>query len=252
MERNATRLKSGEDIKKIQDAGRIISEIFKILSGFSFSGMSTEELDRYVENFIHKNKARSAFKTVKGYNHATCISINNEVVHGVPSKKKIIKNGDIVKVDTGVVLNGYFADSCRTFSVGEISDNAFRLINTAIICLNEAIKQMKHGARAGDIGSVIQDCAEKKGYSVVRDFTGHGTGFSLHESPSIPHYGTKGTGIKLLSGMVIAIEPMINEGTYDVFTLDDGWTAVTSDGRLSAQFEHTVAITDNGPIILTS
>ncbi len=252
MERSATRLKSGEDIKKIQDAGRIISDIFKILSGFSFSGMTTDELDRFVESFIHKNKARSAFKTVKGYNHATCISINNEVVHGVPSKKKIIQNGDIVKVDTGVVLNGYFADSCKTFPVGDISDAAFKLINIAVLCLNEAIKQMLPGSRTGDIGSVIQDCAEKKGYSVVRDFTGHGTGFSLHESPSIPHYGTKGTGIKLVAGMVLAIEPMINEGTYEVLTLSDGWTAVTSDGKLSAQFEHTVAVTEKGPIILTS
>jgi methionyl aminopeptidase len=252
MDRNATRLKSGEDIKKIHDAGRIISDIFKILSGFSFSGMTTDELDRFVESFIHKNKARSAFKTVKGYNHATCISINNEVVHGVPSKKKILKNGDIVKIDTGVVLNGYFADSCKTFPVGEITENAFKLINTAVDCLNAAINQMTSGSRAGDIGSVIQNYAEKRGYSVVRDFTGHGTGFSLHESPSIPHYGTKGTGVKLVEGMVIAIEPMINEGTYKVVTLADRWTAVTSDGKLSAQFEHTVAVTDKGPIILTS
>jgi methionyl aminopeptidase len=252
MERNAARLKNGEDIKKIHDAGRIISDVFKILSGFSFSGMTTVELDRIVESFIHKNKARSAFKTVKGYNHATCISINNEVVHGIPSKKKLIKNGDIVKVDTGVVLNGYFADSCKTFPVGEISNNALNLINTAVDCLNAAIKQMTSGARAGDVGSAIQDCAENRGYSVVRDFTGHGTGFSLHESPSIPHYGIKGTGVKLVEGMVIAIEPMINEGTYEVETLSDGWTAVTSDGRLSAQFEHTVAVTSNGPIILTS
>ena len=251
MKNHGIQIKSSDDIKRIHDACRIIVGIFKAIGKMSLEGMSTWELDTYIDNAIVKKKARAAFKTVIGYSHASCISINNEVVHGIPRKKKIIKNGDIVKVDIGVVLNGYFGDACYTFEVGEISDIARKLILVTRESLEKAIRIMIPGNKLGDIGYTIQNHVEKNGFSVVRTFTGHGIGFDLHEPPVIPHYGKKGTGIPLKEGMVLAVEPMINEGEYRVQILEDGWTAVTSDDTLSVQFEHTVAITKDGPKILT-
>ena len=244
-------LKSPQDFLRIKDAGRIIAEIFKTISKISLDGISTLELDTFIERIIIKSKARASFRTVPDYNHATCISINNEVVHGIPLKKKKIKKGDIVKIDIGVVKNGYFADACYTFAVSPISQNAARLLSVTKESLNKAVKLLYPGARVGDIGAVIQEYVEKNGFSVVRDFTGHGVGFAVHEHPGIPHYGISGKGKIIKAGMVLAIEPMVNEGVYDVEVLEDGWTVVTADGKLSAQFEHTVAVTEKGPLILT-
>lgn len=245
------KLKTPDDIKRIAEAGRIIAEIFKILTRKSLAGLSTYEIDKFVEGIIHKSKAMPSFKTVKGYAHATCISVNDEVVHGIPSKKKIIKKGDLVKIDIGVVKSGYFADACKTFTVRPVSEVADKLVSVTLESLKIGIRELSPGNRLGDVGAAIQQYVEKNGFSVVRDYTGHGVGFAVHELPSVLHYGVKGKGRLLHEGMVIALEPMVNEGTYEVSILDDGWTAVTEDGKLSAQFEHTVAITKDGPVILT-
>ncbi len=251
MRNKSVRLKSPDDIKRISDSGAIIAGIFTSLSGAPLEGMSTWELDSLIESMILKQKGRPAFKTVPRYSAASCISINEEVVHGVPTKKRKIRDGDLVKVDIGVVLNGYFSDACRTFAVGAVPDNALRLADAARQALERAIGVMRPGGRIGDIGHAIQSFAEDRGYSVVRNYTGHGVGFALHEPPVVPHFGKRGTGILLESGMVLAVEPMINEGGSEVRLLKDGWTAVTADGRLSAQFEHTVAITGDRPLVLT-
>jgi methionyl aminopeptidase len=251
MRNKRIRLKSPDDIQRIRDAGIIIADIFRKLSRLSLAGISTWEVDAMIESMIMRRKGRPAFKTVPRYSAASCISINNEVVHGVPSKKRKIKSGDLVKIDTGVVLNGYFSDACRTFTVGKTADNAMLLAATTLESLGCAIAVMRPGNRIGDIGHAIQEHAEARGYSVVRNYTGHGVGFALHEPPIVPHYGRKGAGNFLEPGMVLAVEPMINEGGYAVRLLNDGWTAVTADGSLSAHFEHTIAITESGPLILT-
>ncbi len=248
---NSIRLKSSDDIKRIAEAGKIIAEIFKRLEKISPVGISTLELDSMIESMILKSRSRPSFKTVPNYHHATCLSVNDEVVHGIPSKKKKLKEGDIIKVDVGVVKNGYFADACRTFPVGNISEKARRIMETASNALQLGLAQVRENRRLGDIGFSIQSYVEECGYSVVRDFTGHGVGFAVHEQPNVPHYGRKNTGLILREGLVLAIEPMINEGTEKVITLDDGWTTITADGKLSAQFEHTVAVTKDGPMILT-
>lgn len=249
---NYVKLKSPDDIKRIRESGRIIAEIFRNISKISLEGSSTHELDHSIEEIIHKFKARPSFKTVVNYSHATCISINHEVVHGIPAKKKKIKKGDIVKIDIGVVKKGYFADACCTFPVGPVSETAENLISVTGESLQKAIEVMYPGKRIGDIGYAIQSHAEANGFSVVRDYTGHGVGFAVHEPPNVPHYGKRGKGRILEEGLVLAVEPMINEGDYEVSVLDDSWTVVTDDGKLSAQFEHTIAVTSDGPKILTA
>jgi methionyl aminopeptidase len=244
-------LKTPDDIKRIREAGIIIAEIFKMLARKSLNGLSTFELDKSIEDVIHKSKAMPSFKTVKNYTHATCISINNEVVHGIPSKKKIINKGDIVKIDIGVVKGGYFADGCQTFAMKPISKIADKLISVTSEALKMGIEILYPGNRLGDMGSIIQRYVEAAGFSIVRDYTGHGVGFAVHELPSVLHYGIKGRGRLIQEGMVLALEPIVNEGTYDVLVLDDGWTAITEDGKLSAQFEHTIAVTKDGPVVLT-
>ncbi len=244
-------LKTPDDIKRIGEAGRIIAEIFRILSGKSLSGLTTFEIDGFIEDIIHKSKAMPSFKTVKNYSCATCISLNNEVVHGIPSKKKIVKKNDIVKIDIGVVKNGYFADACRTFAVKPVPKIADKLISVTAGSLKMGIENLYPGKRLGDMGSVIERYVKACGFSIVRDYTGHGVGFAVHELPSVLHYGEKGRGRLLQEGMVLAIEPIVNEGSADIMILDDGWTAVTEDGKLSAQFEDTVAVTKDGPVILT-
>jgi methionyl aminopeptidase len=251
MRNKSIRIKSPDDIKRIRDAGIIIAEIFTKLPNISLTGLSTWEIDLMIDSMIVKRKGRAAFKTVPGYSAASCISINDEVVHGIPSKKRKIRNGDLVKIDIGVVLNGYFGDACRTFAVGHVPDSAKTLAETTRQALEKAIAVMVPGGRLGDIGHAIQVHAEARGYSVVRNYTGHGVGFALHEAPVVPHYGKKGTGMALEPGMVLAVEPMINEGGHGVRLLDDGWTAVTADGGLSAHWEHTIAVTESGPEILT-
>jgi methionyl aminopeptidase len=246
-----THLKSADDIERIRESGKIIAGIFNSIARMPLDGVSTAEIDSYIEKEIHANRARASFATVPGYSHATCISVNDGVVHGIPSKKTILKNGDIVKVDVGVVKNGFFADACRTFCVGEISPDAQMLVDAAEKSLEIGIAEALPGRRLGDLGFAIQSFVESKGFSVVRDYTGHGVGFAVHEEPTILHYGKPGTGMTMRPGMVLAIEPMINAGRCETKVLRDGWTAVTLDGSLSAQFEHTVAITEHGHDILT-
>ncbi|MBN2158734.1 MAG: type I methionyl aminopeptidase [Spirochaetes bacterium] len=252
MRSRRIRIKSPDDIRRIRDSGAIIAGIFKKISRMSLSDISTWDVDRMIESMIIKQKGRPAFKTVPGYSAASCISINSEVVHGVPSRKVKIQNGDLVKIDIGVVLNGFFSDACRTFEVGRITDDARRLADTTRESLIRGIGVMRPGNRLGDIGHAIQTCVESAGFSVVRNYTGHGVGFALHEPPAVPHYGRKGTGLILEPGLVLAVEPMVNGGGHAVRLMDDGWTAVTADGSLSAHYEHTVAITENGPMVLTA
>lgn len=252
MGEGEVRLKTPEDIKRIGDAGAIASEIFRGLARMSLAGLSTWDLDSMIESMILRLKGRPAFKTVMRYGASSCISLNDEVVHGVPSRKRLIRDGDLVKIDIGVVYNGYFCDVCHTFPVGTISENARLLALTARECLDVAIEVMAPGHRIGDIGFAIEDHATARGYSVVRDYSGHGVGFALHEPPKIPHYGRRGTLEVLKPGMVLAVEPMLNEGGHAVRLLDDGWTAVTADGSLSAHVEHTIAITGEGPLVLTA
>ncbi|TAL37488.1 MAG: type I methionyl aminopeptidase [Spirochaetes bacterium] len=245
------RLKTRDDVMRIRESGAILAQVFTQISILALDSLSTWELDRIIEDAIIKRKARPSFQTVKNYSYASCISVNDEVVHGLPSKKKIMRKGDIVKVDIGVVRNGYFSDRCDTFPVGKISAPARKLVKTAHECLAKGIEVLYPGRRLGDIGATIQEHAHANGFTVVRDFTGHGVGFAVHEQPNVPHYGKRNTGRFLESGMVLAVEPMINQGTYEVETCDDGWTVVTGDGMLSAQFEHTIAVTEHGPEVLT-
>lgn len=214
-------------------------------------GVSTEEINRIAHNFITKSGAIPTFKGYSGYPAATCISINDEVIHGIPNKKRIIKAGDIVSIDVGATFNGYVGDNAATFAAGDISPEAQRLCDTTRESLYEGIKAAVAGGRIGDIGSTIQRYCEERGFSVVREFTGHGVGKQMHEDPSVPNFGTPGRGVRLLPGMTIAIEPMINMGGAGIRQLPDGWTIKTRDGSLSAHFEHTVAITSDGPVILT-
>ncbi len=248
----AIRLKSKDDIRRIGECGRIIHDIFLEIRGMELAGMTTWELDSYIDDYILRHKARPAFKTVRGYGFSSCISVNSVASHGMPSKKIIIKSGDIVKVDTGTVMNGYFADSCSTFTVGSVPDSTRRLINGAFKAMCSGISEMYPGKYIGDIGFAVETCVHSLGYSVVKNFTGHGVGFSLHEPPIVPCYGEKGKGHQLREGMVMTVEPIVNEGSAELIVQNDGWTSVTSDGRLSAQFEHSIAITEDGPVILTS
>ncbi len=244
-------LKTPDDIKRIGEAGRIIALIFERIQHLSLRGMSTFELDAFVEEEIHRHRARSSFKTVINYGYATCISVNSEVVHGIPSKKKLLQLGDIVKIDIGVVKRGFFADACRTVVVEPISENARQLVMVARSALEKGIEVMFPGRHMGDIGSAIQRYVESSGYSIVRDFSGHGVGFSVHELPAVPHFGKERSGMELQEGMVLAVEPIVNEGGREVISLEDGWTVATADGKLSAQFENTIAITGRGPVVLT-
>ncbi len=245
------RLKTDDDIKRIRDCGLIISRLFRELGQINMENLSTWEIDTIIEDRILKNRARPAFKTVRGYDFSSCISVNEVASHGIPSKKIRIKSGDIVKIDTGTVLNGYFADSCYTFCIGEISDEARRLVNIAFSALMTGISEVSHGKTVGDIGSAVESFVKSKDCSIVKNFTGHGVGFALHEPPVVPNYGVKGKGAELVEGMVITVEPIVTAGSDKLIVLEDGWTSVTSDGSLAAQFEHTVAVTKEGPVILT-
>lgn len=246
------RLKNDDDIRRIKDCGLIIHSLFKVIDSMNIEGLSTWELDSFIEDYIMKRKARAAFKTVRGYSYASCISVNNVASHGVPSRKSRINNGDIVKIDTGTVMNGYFADSCVTIKVGKVSESAERIVDAAYKALFAGINEIYPGKNVGDIGFAVETFVESLGYSVVKNFTGHGVGFALHEPPVVPNYGSRGTGESLRTGMVVTVEPIVNEGSDELLVLDDGWTSITSDGKLSAQFEHTIAVTESGPVILTS
>ena len=244
-------LKSMHEISLMKEAGKISARALQLGGKAVEPGVSTE----YIDNLIHKYiKSQGAIPSCLGYGDfpkSSCISINNEVVHGIPSKKRIIKNGDIVSIDLVACLNGFHADNAWTFPCGDITKENQNFLNVTKESLFEGIKYAKIGNRVGDIGNTVQRYVEARGYSVVRDFVGHGVGASLHEDPSVPNYGKSGHGARLVKGMTIAIEPMVNAGKSDVMVLDDGWTAVTVDGKNSAHFEHTVAITPEGPLILT-
>lgn len=244
-------LKTGRELKIMREACRISAEALKLAGSAVEPGITTAELDRIAEKYILSQGAIPNFKNYNGYPATACISINNEVIHGIPSKKRVIKAGDIVSIDLGAKFEGYHGDNAATFACGDISDEAKRLMDTTRESLNAGIAAAVSGGRLGDIGCAIQQYVEQRGYSVVRKFVGHGIGTQLHEAPEVPNFGTCGRGIRLMPGMTLAIEPMINAGHYDVKVMPDGWTVLTKDGSLSAHFEHTIVITPDGPQILT-
>lgn len=244
-------LKSAAEIEMMRRSGGIVAEVLRVLQDNVRPGSTTMDLERIAEEEIGKRGAIPAFKGYKGYPFCLCTSLNNEVVHGMPSEKKALKEGDIISIDCGVSFDGFYGDSAVTVGVGNISENATRLIQATAASLDKAIEQAVEGNRLYDISHAVQSFVEARGYSVVRDFVGHGIGRELHEPPQIPNFGPPGKGAKLKAGMVLAIEPMINIGDCSINVLNDGWTAVTADGKLSAHFEHTVAITPKGPYVLT-
>jgi methionyl aminopeptidase len=243
-------LKRPDEIEKMRVSNGIVAEILTALKDKTKPGITTIELDRYSEELARKKGAKPAFKGYRGYPFALCTSVNSEVVHGMPSNR-VLKPGDILSIDFGVQYKGYCGDAAITVPIGDVSEEARKLLRITEQSLYDGIHQARVGNRLGDISSGVQRCVEAAGFSVVRDFGGHGIGKSLHEEPHVPNFGVGGRGLELKSGMVIAIEPMVNAGTYKVNILDNGWTVVTGDGQLSAHFEHTVAIMEQGPVILS-
>ena len=244
-------LKTARELAIMKEACVISAQALKLIGEAVEPGVSTLELDQLAEKFIRSKGARPNFKGLYGYPATACISINNEVIHGIPAKNRIIKEGDIVSVDLGAEFEGYNGDNAATFACGDVSPEAKRLMDVTRESLYEGIKHALPGGRVGDISQAVQQYVESRGYSVVRKYVGHGVGTSLHEAPEIPNFGVSGRGVRLVPGMTIAIEPMVNAGSFDVKVMPDGWTVLTSDGSLSAHFEHTVAITADGPKIMT-
>lgn len=244
-------LKSPDDIERIFEASRIVGEVHDELSKLIEPGISTAELDAFAEDLILKRKARPAFKGYRNYPATLCTSINEEVVHGIPSHKRKLREGDLVGIDLGAFLDGWYGDAARSYTVGKVGRIAAKLEKVTRECLFLAIDVMAPGNRLRDIGRAVQTHAESNGFSVVRQFVGHGIGRNLHEDPQVPNYVASGPNPRLKEGMVLAVEPMVNEGSYEIEVLNDGWTAVTADGKLSAHWEHTIAVTADGPRILT-
>lgn len=244
-------LKTSRELALMREACRISAGALQVAGEAVRPGISTWEIDKIAYDYIKSQGAEPNFLNLYGFPATACISINDEVIHGIPSKKRILKAGDIVSIDLGAKIGGYNGDNAATFACGEISEEAKRLIDTTRESLYEAIKMAVPGGKLGDVSSAVQNYCESRGYSVVREYTGHGIGKELHEDPSVPNYGTAGRGVRLLPGMTIAIEPMINQGTAKIKVLPDGWTVKTQDSKLSAHFEHTIAITKDGPVILT-
>lgn len=244
-------LKNAEQIALMREAGRITGEALCLAGEAVKEGISTFELDKIIRTHILQCGAKPSFLHYNGFPASACISINDQVIHGIPSKNRFLQEGDIVKIDVGAFYRGYHGDSANTFAVGRISAQAQKLIEVTKTCFWQGVGAIKSGARLGDIGAAVQQHAESNGFSVVRRYVGHGVGRALHEDPSVPNYGTAGRGVRLYPGLTIAIEPMVNVGTHEVKELDDGWTVLTLDGSLSAHYEHTVAITDNGVEVLT-
>ncbi|MEO5969370.1 MAG: type I methionyl aminopeptidase [Bdellovibrionia bacterium] len=244
-------LKSERELVLMRKACRATAQILHEMTEMARPGMSTGELDRYAESRCKDLKVKPAFKGYHGFPATVCISVNDEVVHGIPSLKRILNDGDIVGLDFGVSVDGWFGDSAKTVVIGKCAPEVRQLVDVTAESLNQGIQECREGNRVFDIGHAVQNYVEKYGYGVVREFVGHGIGRALHEEPQVPNYGPKGKGVLLKVGMVLAIEPMINAGSHEVKVLKDGWTAVTVDHSLSAHFEHTVAITANGPEILT-
>ncbi len=235
----------------MRDAGRISARALRLAGEAVEPGVSTAEIDRIVRRYIEGEGATPSFLGYSGFPASACISVNEVVIHGIPHKGQILREGDIVSIDVGALYEGFHGDNAWTFACGDVSKEAQALMDATRESLFEGINAARPGNRVGDIGSAVQRYVEARGYSVVRDFVGHGVGAKLHEEPSVPNYGTPGRGVRLLPGMTLAIEPMINQGVHQVETLADGWSVVTADGKLSAHFEHSIAITPDGPVILT-
>ncbi len=244
-------IKNSEQIAMMKKAGRITAEALLVAKEAIRPGVSTKEIDTKIHDFIKRCGAVPSFLGYGGFPASACISINSEVIHGIPSKKVIIHEGDIVKIDVGARYCGYNGDSARTFPVGNVSDEALKLISVTEMSFYEGIKVAKPGNRIGDIGSAIENFVISNGFSIVKQYVGHGVGKELHEEPEVPNFGRSGHGPRLYSGMTLAIEPMVNVGTGEVRVLKDGWTVVSQDGKLSAHYENSIAITDSDPIILT-
>jgi methionyl aminopeptidase len=244
-------LKSPREIEIMKGASRIVAEILQELKGSVREGATTADMDRIAEELTLKKKAKPAFKGYRGFPASLCISVNDEVVHGIPSPKRVLKSGDVVGLDFGVIYDGYYGDSAMTVPIGTIAPEIDRLLKVTEECLYKAIDQAVPGNHLADISAAVQQLADANNYGIVRDFCGHGIGRSLHEDPPVLNYVQNGKGPKIKPGLVIAIEPMINLGTEKVKVLEDGWTVITADGKPSAHFEHTIAVTPDGPVILT-
>jgi methionyl aminopeptidase len=244
-------IKSEQEIQLMRESGKVTGYALEELYNFIKPGISTMSINNFVEDIILKNKMIPTFKGYHGYPAAACVSINDEVIHGIPSENRIVADGDIVSVDVGCTHKGYVTDAARTYAIGNVSEEAKRIVAVAKESFFEGLKFCKPGFRLSDISHAIQVHVESAGFSVVRDFVGHGVGRAMHEEPQIPNYGEPGRGARLASGMVFAIEPMINQGSFDVDVKSDNWTAVTVDGKLSAHYENTVVITDEEPELLT-
>ncbi len=248
----AITIRTPQEIEKLRRSGQVVREILDQVRKAAQPGASTLDLEAVAVAKMKELGATPAFKGYRGYPCVLCTSVNDEVVHGIPSAERKLKDGDIVSIDTGVVMDGYYGDSAITVAVGEkIRPKTRRLLEVTEASLRSGIREVKAGATLGDVGAAVQDAVEAAGFSVVRDFVGHGIGTKLHEDPQVPNYGERGRGQKLKAGMVLAIEPMVNVGSPDVRVLKDGWTAVTEDGSLSAHFEHTVVVTADGALVLT-
>ena len=244
-------LKNSAQISAMVEAGRITGEALLVAREHVREGVSTYELDKLIREHIEKSGAKPSFLGYSGFPASACISINDEVIHGIPSKKRILREGDIVKIDVGAFYKGFHGDSARTIPVGKVSDEAMKLIEVTRNSFFCGVDALKIGNRIGDVGSSIQNCVEKEGFSVVKRYIGHGVGHDLHEAPEVPNFGTAGRGTRLCAGMTLAIEPMVNVGSEEVYELADGWTVKTRDRSLSAHYENTVALTSEGVIITT-
>lgn len=242
--------KSAAEIEKMRRAGRLVREVLQDVAARARPGTATLELETFVEGHLRRLGARPAFKGYRGYPSCLCASVNDEIIHAIPSRRQL-RSGDILKLDLGVIVDGYYGDSALSVPIGPISESLERLLRITQEALELAIGQVRAGNRVGDVSATVQEYAESNGYSVVREFVGHGIGRQLHEDPQVPNYGERGHGPVLKPGMVLAVEPMLNEGVAATRVLDDKWTAVTADGMCSAHFEHMVAVTRNGPDVLT-
>jgi methionyl aminopeptidase len=244
--------KSSSELEKMRKSGRIVRQVLKAVEAAVKPGVTTMDLERIAEKKINDLGAKPAFKGYYDYPCVLCTSVNEQIVHGIPNENRVLKEGDIVSIDCGVVLDGYFADSAITVPVGKVDPKIEKLLDVTKKSLERAIEQMVVGNTLGDIGAAVQEIVEDNGFSVVRDFVGHGIGTRLHEDPQVPNYGKKGFGTRLKEGVVLAVEPMVNAGKPGAKVLEDKWTAVTEDGSFSAHFEHCVAVTKNGPVVLTA
>ncbi len=244
-------VKNTAQLAAMREAGRITGEALLVARDMIREGVTTKALDDAIRHHIEKSGAKPSFLGYGGFPGSACISINDEIIHGIPSKHRYLQEGDIVKVDVGAFYHGFHGDSANTFGVGKISDEAQKLIDVTKESFFKGVEQIRSGARLGDVGAAIQKHVEQNGFSVVRKYVGHGVGQQLHEAPDVPNYGTAGRGVRLYPGMTIAIEPMVNVGSWQVYELEDGWTVKTADGKLSAHYEHTVAVLPEGAQLLT-